>query len=152
MFGMTATKRLAVAYGDLCRDDSLRLVLNGGTTNSNESFHRIIWSLCNKKKISYPKTCWTRYEFGYHNLQWWIYWSFSYLQGIWYYSKQCSNKNVQNNRSWTDKRRLIVESSFSPWTTTKKSFPTTSKRSQSDTKWSKQIWSWYCWLEETFFV
>jgi hypothetical protein len=43
------------AYDDLFRDDSLRLVLNGGTTNSNESFHRIIWSLCNKKKYHVRK-------------------------------------------------------------------------------------------------
>jgi len=43
------------AYDDLCRDESLRQVLNGGTTNSNESFHRIIWSLCSKKKYHVRK-------------------------------------------------------------------------------------------------
>ncbi|CAF1106956.1 unnamed protein product [Rotaria sordida] len=34
------------AYDDLCSDECLRQALNGGTTNPNESFHRIIWSLC----------------------------------------------------------------------------------------------------------
>ncbi len=43
------------AYDDLCRDESLRQVLNGGTTNANESFHRIIWSLCSKKKYHIRK-------------------------------------------------------------------------------------------------
>lgn len=43
------------AYDDLCREDSLRQVLNGGTTNANESFHRIIWSLCSKKKYHIRK-------------------------------------------------------------------------------------------------
>ena len=38
------------AYDELCSDQSLRQVLNGGTTNANESFHRIIWSLCTKKR------------------------------------------------------------------------------------------------------
>lgn len=38
------------AYDDLCSDESLRQVLNSGTTNANESFHRIIWSLCTKKR------------------------------------------------------------------------------------------------------
>ena len=37
-------------YNELCSDESLRQVLNGGTTNTHESFHRIIWSLCTKKK------------------------------------------------------------------------------------------------------
>ena len=38
------------AYEELCSDDSLRQVLRGGTTNANESFHRIIWSMCSKKR------------------------------------------------------------------------------------------------------
>jgi hypothetical protein len=43
------------AYDDLCSDESLRQVLNAGTTNSNESFHRIIWSLCSKKRYHIRK-------------------------------------------------------------------------------------------------
>lgn len=39
------------AYDYLCSDDSLQQVLNGGTTNGNESFHRVIWNLCNKKRF-----------------------------------------------------------------------------------------------------
>lgn len=38
------------AYNDLCRNESLCQVLNSGTTNANESLHRIIWSLCSKKR------------------------------------------------------------------------------------------------------
>jgi hypothetical protein len=43
------------AYEDLCRDESLRQVLRGGTTNANESFHRIIWSMCSKKRYHTQK-------------------------------------------------------------------------------------------------
>lgn len=43
------------AYDELCREESLRQVLQGGTTNANESFHRIIWSLCSKKKYHIRK-------------------------------------------------------------------------------------------------
>jgi len=43
------------AYDELCREDSLRQVLRGGTTNANESFHRIIWSMCSKKKYHIRK-------------------------------------------------------------------------------------------------
>jgi hypothetical protein len=43
------------AYDGLCSDKSLRQVQNGGTTNANESFHRIIWSLCSKKKYHIRK-------------------------------------------------------------------------------------------------
>ena len=39
------------AYDDLCRDESLQQVLYGGTTNANESFHRIIWSIYSKKRF-----------------------------------------------------------------------------------------------------
>ena len=39
------------AYEDLCRNESLQQVLNGGTTNANESFHRIIWNICSKKRF-----------------------------------------------------------------------------------------------------
>jgi hypothetical protein len=39
------------AYEELCSDKSLQQVLNGGTTNANESFHRIIWSICSKKRF-----------------------------------------------------------------------------------------------------
>jgi hypothetical protein len=39
------------AYDDLCREESLEQVLYGGTTNGNESFHRIIWNLCSKKRF-----------------------------------------------------------------------------------------------------
>ena len=39
------------AYDELCRDDSLRQVLQGGITNANESFHRIIWPMCSKNKF-----------------------------------------------------------------------------------------------------
>lgn len=43
------------AYEELCRDESLRQVLRGGTTNANESFHRIIWSMCSKKRYDTQK-------------------------------------------------------------------------------------------------
>ena len=43
------------AYDELCCNDSLRQVLNGGTTNGNESFHRIIWSFCSKKRYHVRK-------------------------------------------------------------------------------------------------
>ena len=43
------------AYEELCRDESLRQVLRGGTTNANESFHRIIWSMCSKKRYHTQK-------------------------------------------------------------------------------------------------
>jgi len=39
------------AYDDLCSEESLQKVLNGGTTNGNESFHRIIWNICSKKRF-----------------------------------------------------------------------------------------------------
>ena len=43
------------AYEELRRDGSLRQVLQGGTTNENESFHRIIWSMCSKKRYHTQK-------------------------------------------------------------------------------------------------
>jgi hypothetical protein len=39
------------AYDDLCSEESLQQVLYGGTTNANESFHRIIWNICSKKRF-----------------------------------------------------------------------------------------------------
>ena len=39
-----------LGYEDLCGDESLCQVLNGGTTNPNESFHEILWPLCSKNK------------------------------------------------------------------------------------------------------
>jgi hypothetical protein len=39
------------AYEELCSDQSLMQVLNGGTTNGNESFHRLIWNICSKKRF-----------------------------------------------------------------------------------------------------
>ena len=39
------------AYDELCSEESLRRTLNGGTTNANESFHRMLWNLCSKKKF-----------------------------------------------------------------------------------------------------
>lgn len=39
------------AYDELCREESRQQVLYGGTTNANESYHRIIWSICSKKRF-----------------------------------------------------------------------------------------------------
>jgi len=42
---------IKLAYEELCSDQSLQQVLHSGTTNGNESFHRIIWSICSKKRF-----------------------------------------------------------------------------------------------------
>ncbi|CAF1544874.1 unnamed protein product, partial [Didymodactylos carnosus] len=51
----TVCDAIRPAYDDLCSENSLAQVLDGGTTNPNESFHRIIWSLCSKKRYHIRK-------------------------------------------------------------------------------------------------
>jgi hypothetical protein len=38
-------------YEKMCSDDMLSKVIDGGTTNPNESYHSYIWSLCPKTQF-----------------------------------------------------------------------------------------------------
>jgi hypothetical protein len=44
-------KAILPVYEKMCSDATLSKVLDGGTTNSNESYHSYIWSLCPKTQF-----------------------------------------------------------------------------------------------------
>jgi hypothetical protein len=44
-------KAILPVYEKMCSDTMLSKVVDGGTTNSNESFHSYIWSLCPKTQF-----------------------------------------------------------------------------------------------------
>jgi hypothetical protein len=44
-------KAILPVYEKMCSDSMLSKVVDGGTTNSNESFHSYIWSLCPKTQF-----------------------------------------------------------------------------------------------------
>ncbi|CAF1489991.1 unnamed protein product [Adineta steineri] len=48
-------KAIRPVYEKMCSDDTLSKVVDGGTTNPNESYHSCIWSLCPKTQFHSAK-------------------------------------------------------------------------------------------------